>query len=45
MDPYEFKTFTDFLQRYSVLCKPVKGNRRGKKKSIANPTTKKAVSP
>ncbi|WP_051688361.1 hypothetical protein [Butyrivibrio sp. AE2032] len=26
MDPYEFKTFTDILQRYSDLCKPVKGN-------------------
>ena len=22
MDPYEFKTFTDILQRYSDLCKP-----------------------
>ena len=32
MDPYEFKTFTDILQRYSDLCKPVKGNGRGKKK-------------
>ncbi len=32
MDPYEFKTFTDILQRYSDLCKPVKGTRRGKKK-------------
>jgi len=32
MDPYEFKTFTDILQRYSYLCKPVKGNGRGKKK-------------
>ena len=33
MDPYEFKTFTDILQRYSDLCKPVKGNGRGKRKS------------
>ena len=32
MEPYEFKTFTDILQRYSDLCKPVKGNGRGKKK-------------
>ena len=32
MDPYEFKTFTDILQRYSDLCKPVKGNGHGKKK-------------
>ena len=32
MDPYEFKTFTDILQRYSDLCKPVKGTGRGKKK-------------
>ena len=32
MDPYEFKTFTDILQRYSDLCKPVKGNGREKKK-------------
>ena len=32
MDPYEFKAFTDILQRYSDLCKPVKGNGRGKKK-------------
>ena len=32
MDPYEFKTFTDILKRYSDLRKPVKGNGRGKKK-------------
>ncbi len=32
MDPYEFKTFTDILQRYSDLCKPIKGTGRGKKK-------------
>ena len=32
MDPYEFKTFTDILQRYSDLCKRVKGTGRGKKK-------------
>lgn len=32
MDPSEFKTFTDILQRYSDLYKPVKGNGRGKKK-------------
>ena len=30
MDPYEFKTFTDILQRYSDLCKPVKGSGRRK---------------
>jgi len=35
MDPYEFKTFTDILQRYSDLCKPVKGSGRGKKKNNA----------
>ena len=29
---YEFKTFTDILQRYSDLCKPIRGNGRGKKK-------------
>ena len=32
MEPYEFKTFTDILNRYSDLCKPVKGNGRGRKK-------------
>lgn len=32
MDPYEFKTFTDILQKYSDLCKPVNGNGRGKKR-------------
>ena len=32
MDPYEFRTFTDILQKYSDLCKPVKRNGRGKKK-------------
>ena len=32
MDPYEIKTFTDILKRYSNLCKPVKGSGRGKKK-------------
>ena len=32
MDPYEFKTFTDILNRYSDLCKPVKGNGRSRKK-------------
>ncbi len=36
MDPYKFKTFTDILQRYSDLCKPVKGNGRGKKKITRN---------
>ena len=36
MDPYEFKTFTDILQRYSDLCKPVKGNGRGKRKNNKN---------
>ena len=35
MDPYEFKTFTDILQRYSDFCKPVKGTGRGKKKKLA----------
>ncbi len=28
LEPYEFKTFTDILQRYSDLCKPVKGSGR-----------------
>ena len=32
MDSYEFKTFTDILNRYSNLCKPVKGNGRSRKK-------------
>lgn len=32
MDPYEFKTFTDILQRYSDAFKTPKGNGRGKKK-------------
>lgn len=32
MDPYEFKTFTDILQRYSDAFKTQKGNGRGKKK-------------
>ena len=32
MEPYEFKTFTNILQCYSDLCKPVKENGRGKKK-------------
>ena len=32
IEPYEFKTFTDILNRYSDLCKPVKGNGRGRKK-------------
>ncbi len=32
MDPYEFKTFTDILNKYSALSKPIKGNGRGKKK-------------
>lgn len=33
MDPYEFKTFTDILLRYSDLYKPVRGNGRGRKKN------------
>ena len=32
MDPYEFKTLTDILQRYSDAFKMPKGNGRGKKK-------------
>ena len=32
MDPYEFKTFADILQRYSDAFKTPKGNGRGKKK-------------
>ena len=32
MDPYEFKTFADLLQRYSDVFKTPKGNGRGKKK-------------
>jgi len=32
MDPYEFKTFTDILQKYSDAFKIPKGNGRGKKK-------------
>ena len=30
MDPYEFKAFTDILQRYSDAFKIPKGNGRGK---------------
>ena len=32
MDHYEFKTFTDILQRYSDAFKTPKGNGRGKRK-------------
>ena len=32
MDPYEFKTFTDILQRYSDAVKAPKGSGRGKRK-------------
>ena len=32
MDPHEFKTFTDILQRYSDAFKVPKGNGRGKRK-------------
>lgn len=32
MDPHEFKTFTDILQRYSDAFKVLKGNGRGKRK-------------
>ena len=32
MDPYEFKTFADLVQRYSDIFKTPKGNGRGKKK-------------
>ena len=32
MDPYEFKTFADILQKYSDLLKTPKGNGRGKRK-------------
>ena len=31
MDPYEFKAFTDILQRYSDAFKIPKGNGRGKR--------------
>ena len=32
MDPFELKTFTDIVQRYSDIFKTPKGNGRGKKK-------------
>ena len=32
MDPYEFKTFTDILQRYSDAFKTPNGNGRDKRK-------------
>ena len=32
MDPYELKTFTDILNRYSDAFKPAKGNGTGKKR-------------
>lgn len=32
MDPYKFKTFTDILQCYSALCKPVRGNSHNQEK-------------
>ena len=32
MDPYEFKTFMDIMERYSTAFKSAKGNGRGKKK-------------
>ena len=32
MDPYEFKTFMDIVERYSTAFKSAKGNGRGKKK-------------
>lgn len=32
MEPYEFKTFTEILQRYSDAFKVPKGNGRGKRK-------------
>ena len=32
MDPYEFKTFMDIVERYSTAFKSTKGNGRGKKK-------------
>lgn len=34
MDPYEFKTFTDILQRYSDLCKPIRGQRPWQEEKI-----------
>ena len=32
MDPYEFKTFMDIVERYSTAFKTAKGNGRGKRK-------------
>lgn len=32
MNPYEFKTFMDIVERYSTAFKAAKGNGRGKKK-------------
>ena len=39
MDPYEFKTFTDILQRYSDAFKTPKGNGRGQEEMIKNKGT------
>ena len=33
LKPNEFKTFTDILNRYFDLCKPVKDNGRGRTKN------------
>ena len=33
MDPYEFKTFMDIVERYSTAFKTTKGNGRGKRKT------------
>lgn len=32
MDPYEFKTFMDIVERYSTAFKSAKGNGRGKRR-------------
>ena len=37
--PYEFKTFTDILQRYSDAFKTPKGNGRGQEEMIKNKGT------
>lgn len=45
MDPYEFKAFTDIMQRYSDLCKPVKGMDEGKRKSNHKPQCLSGIYP
>ncbi len=45
MQEYEFELFTDILNRYSDLIKPVKGNGRGKKKNNTRPKGLSGIHP